>query len=63
LAQNSDYLMHMYKPRSIWVTSQLSLATFIGMCLGALRKPIQSQMVVQASMSIGGTIIKVEELP
>ncbi len=53
----------MYKPRSIWVTSQLSLATFIGMCLGALRKPIQSQMVVQASMSIGGTIIKVEELP
>ncbi|KYH34431.1 hypothetical protein CLTEP_16640 [Clostridium tepidiprofundi DSM 19306] len=32
------------------------------MCSGALKKPIQSQMVVLGSMSIGGTITKVDEL-
>ncbi|AOY75378.1 protease Lon-related BREX system protein BrxL [Clostridium formicaceticum] len=60
--QNFDYLMHIQDLQGIGVTSQLSLAAFIAMCSGALKKPIQSQMVVLGSMSIGGTITKVEEL-
>lgn len=60
--QNFDYLMHIQDLQGIGVTSQLSLAAFIAMCSGALKKPMQSQMVVLGSMSIGGTITKVEEL-
>lgn len=60
--QNFDYLMHIQDLQGIGATSQLSLAAFIAMCSGALKKPIQSQMAILGSMSIGGTISKVEEL-
>lgn len=60
--QNFDYLMHVQDLQGIGVTSELSLAAFIAMCSSALKKPVQSQMVVLGSMSIGGTITKVEEL-
>lgn len=60
--QNFDYLLHLQDLQGIGVTSELSLAAFIGMCSGALKKPIQSQMVVLGSMSIGGTVTKVDEL-
>lgn len=61
-SQNADYLMHVQDLQGIGVTSELSLAAFIAMCSGALKKPVQNQMVVLGSMSIGGTITKVEEL-
>ena len=54
--------MHVLDLQGIGVTSELSLAAFIGMCSGALKKPIQSQMVILGTMSIGGTITKVQEL-
>ncbi len=60
--QNCDYLMHIQDIQGIGVTSELSLAAFIALCSGALKKPIQSQMVILGTMSIGGTITKVEEL-
>ncbi len=60
--QNSDYLMHIQDLQGIGVTSELSIAAFVAMCSGALKKPVQSQMAVLGSMSIGGTITKVEEL-
>lgn len=57
-----DYLMHVQDLQGIGITSELSLAAFVAMCSGALKKPIQSQMVILGSMSIGGTITKVDEL-
>lgn len=60
--QNSDYLMHVQDLQGIGVANELSLAAFIALCSGSLKKPVQSQMVVLGSMSIGGTITKVEEL-
>lgn len=60
--QNSDYLMHVQDLQGIGMTSSLALAAFIALCSGALKKHLQSQMVVLGSMSIGGTINKVEEL-
>lgn len=60
--QNSDYLMHIQDLQGIGMTNELSIAAFIAMCSGALKKPVQSQMAVLGSMSIGGTITKVEEL-
>lgn len=60
--QDFDYLMHVQDLQGIGVTSELSLAAFIGMCSGALKKPVQSQMVILGTMSIGGTITKVQDL-
>ena len=60
--QNFDYLMHVQDIQGIGLTSELSLAAFIALCSGTLKKPVQSQMVILGSMSIGGTINKVEEL-
>lgn len=60
--QNFDYLMHVQDLQGIGVTTELSLAAFIALCSGALKKPAQSQLGILGSMSIGGTINKVEEL-
>ncbi len=57
-----DYLMHIQDIHGVGLTGELSLAAFIALCSGALNKPVQSQMVVLGSISISGTINKVEEL-
>ncbi|MBJ8113395.1 protease Lon-related BREX system protein BrxL [Bacillus cereus group sp. N6] len=57
-----DYLMHIQDIHGVGLTGELSLAAFIALCSGELNKPVQSQMVVLGSISISGTINKVEEL-
>lgn len=57
-----DYLMHIQDVNGVGMTSSLSLAAIIAMCSGALNKPVQSQLAVLGSVSIGGTINKVEDL-
>ncbi|WP_286910853.1 protease Lon-related BREX system protein BrxL [Clostridium sp. UBA1652] len=57
-----DYLMHIQDVNGVGMTSSLSLAAIIAMCSGALNKPVQSQLAVLGSVSIGGTINKVEGL-
>ena len=59
---NKDYLMHIQDINGVGMTSSLSLAAIIAMCSGALNKPVQSQLAVLGSVSIGGTINKVEDL-
>lgn len=59
---SKDYLMHVQDVNGIGMTSALSLAAIIAMCSGALLKPVQGQLVVLGSVSIGGTINKVEDL-
>jgi ATP-dependent Lon protease len=60
--QQNDFLMHVQDLQGIGMTPELALAAFIALCSGSLRKHVQSQLVVLGSMSIGGTINKVEEL-
>lgn len=57
-----DYLMHVQDVNGVGMTLSLSLAAIIAMCSGALNKPVQSQLAVLGSVSIGGTINKVENL-
>ncbi|WP_434293320.1 protease Lon-related BREX system protein BrxL [Clostridium botulinum] len=57
-----DYLMHIQDVNGVGMTSSLSLAAIIAMCSGALIKPVQSQLAVLGSISIGGTVNKVEDL-
>lgn len=59
---NKDYLMHIQDVNGVGMTSSLSLAAIIAMCSGALNKPVQSQLAILGSVSIGGTINKVEDL-
>lgn len=57
-----DYLMHIQDVNGVGMTSNLSLAAIIAMCSGALNKPVQSPLAVLGSVSIGGTVNKVEDL-
>ncbi|WP_429683869.1 protease Lon-related BREX system protein BrxL [Bacillus mycoides] len=59
---NKDHLMHIQDMQGVGLTSELSLAAFIGLCSGAMGRPVQGQLVVLGSISISGTINKVEEL-
>lgn len=60
--ENNDFLMHTQDLQGVGMTDELSLSAFVALCSGALKKPVQSQMVILGSMSIGGTITKVEAL-
>ena len=60
--ENNDFLMHIQDMQGVGMSDELSLTAFVSLCSGSLKKHIQSQMVVLGSMSIGGTITKVEEL-
>ena len=60
--ENRDYMMYVQDIGGIGMTPELSLSAFVGLCSGAMNKPVQSQLVVLGSLSIGGTINKIEEL-
>lgn len=57
-----DYMMHVQDISGIGMSGELSLAALVGLCSGAMNRPVQSQLVVLGSLSIGGTINKIEEL-
>jgi Lon protease (S16) C-terminal proteolytic domain len=44
------------------VTTATTLAAFVALCSALLGKPLQQQMVVPGSMSLGGNIVPVENL-
>lgn len=62
MVDDHDYLMHVQDMQGVGMTDQLALAAFIGLCSGVLKKPVQSQLVVLGTMSIGGSTPKVPEL-
>ena len=59
---NVDYLLHIEDLQGVGSSKDISLASYVAMCSSALKKPIQGSMVILGSLSIGGTIGKVEEL-
>ena len=59
---NVDYLLHIEDLQGIGASKDVSLASFVAMCSSNLKKPMQGSLVILGSMSIGGTIGKVEEL-
>lgn len=60
--KNNDYLLHIQDLQGIGLTTELTLSAFIALCSRAMNKPTQEQLVVLGTMSIGGTIKKVESL-
>lgn len=57
-----DYLLHIEDLQGVGASKDVSLASFVAICSSSLKKPMQGSLVILGSMSIGGTIGKVEEL-
>ena len=57
-----DYHLHVVELNNSGPTTAMTLATVVALCSGALNKPLQQQMVVPGSMSLGGNIVPVENL-
>ena len=60
--ENVDYLLHIEDLQGAGASKDISLASYVAMCSSALKKPIQGSMVILGSLTIGGTISKVDEL-
>ena len=61
-ALEHDYHLHVVELHNSGPTTAMTLAAFVALCSGVLGKPIQTQMVVLGTMSLGGNIIPVENL-
>ena len=57
-----DYLMHVEDCQGIGIDSSLSLAAFVSYCSASLNRAPSAQLMILGSMSIGGTINKVDNL-
>jgi ATP-dependent Lon protease len=59
---NIDYLLHIEDLQGVGASKDISLASYVALCSSALKKPMQGSLVILGSMSIGGTVAKVDEL-
>lgn len=57
-----DYHLHVVELHNSGPTVAMTLASFVALCSAVMAKPIQQQMVVLGSMSLGGSIIPVENV-
>jgi len=57
-----DYHLHVVELHNTGPTTAMTLTAFIALCSAVMSKPLQSQLVVLGSMSLGGNIIPVENL-
>lgn len=57
-----DYLMNIQDCQGVGVDTNIALAAFISYCSAALGRSTNAQLAVLGSMTIGGTISKVENL-
>lgn len=61
-AGDHDYHLHIVELHNTGPTNAMTLASFVALCSGVFGKPIQQQMVILGSMSLGGNIVPVENL-
>jgi len=61
-AGDHDYHLQVVELHNTDPNNAMTLASFIALCSAVFGKPLQQQMVVLGSMSLGGNIIPVENL-
>jgi ATP-dependent Lon protease len=61
-AGEHDYHLHVVELNNAGPSTTLTLATFVALASAVIGKPIQQQMVVLGTMSLGGNIVPVENL-
>jgi ATP-dependent Lon protease len=59
---NHEFHLHVVESHNTGPSSMITLASYVALCSALLGKPIEPQMVVLGSMSLGGSIIPVENL-
>ena len=59
---NKDYLMHIQDCQGVGLADNISLPAMVAYCSVALDRAVLPQLCILGTMSIGGTINKVEEL-
>jgi ATP-dependent Lon protease len=57
-----NYHLHIVELHNTGPTNVMTLAAFVALCSALLGKPVQSQLVVLGSMSLGGSIVPVQNL-
>lgn len=60
--QTKDYMLHVSDLNGVGMTDRLAMPALIALCSAALGKSSISSLAVLGELSIGGTIMKVEEL-
>ncbi|MBT4336380.1 protease Lon-related BREX system protein BrxL [Candidatus Woesearchaeota archaeon] len=60
--KEKDYFLHIQDQYGVGLTSDIALAYFISLCSGSLNKPVDEQLVVLGTMTIGGSINSIENL-
>jgi ATP-dependent Lon protease len=61
-AGDHDYHLHTVELHNTGAARAMTLPAFVALCSGILQKPVQGQMVVLGDMSLGGSVIPVENL-
>jgi len=61
-AGEHDYHLHIVELQNTGPNSAMALPTFVALCSAVLGKPVQSSLVVLGTMSLGGSIVPVENL-
>jgi ATP-dependent Lon protease len=59
---DNDYHLHFVELHNSGPTSAVTLSAFVALCSGVLGKPVQPQLVVLGTMSLGGNIVPVENI-
>jgi len=61
-AGDHDYHLHTVALHNTGATKAMTLPSFVALCSGVVGKPAQAQLVVLGDMSLGGSVIPVENL-
>ena len=57
-----DFVVHVQDMNGIGMTKTLSLSTIIALCSVSLNKPVLPSLVILGDITIGGSMIKVDNL-
>jgi len=57
-----DYHLHVVEAHNTGPSNTLTLASYVALCSGLIGKPVEPQLVVLGTMSLGGNIVPVESL-
>jgi ATP-dependent Lon protease len=60
--KEKDYFMNLQDVYGVGISDGLSLAAFISLCSGALERPVQEQTAIIGTMTIGGSILNIDNL-
>jgi ATP-dependent Lon protease len=60
--KEKDYQLHVQDLMGVGMTDDLALPAFISLCSGALDKPVNEQIAVLGTFTIGGSVSGIDNL-